>query len=181
MKNFWRFAKHILRYRTTLILALMAALTSAACYGGGIATIPLILNAMLGGEHTRSLSELAADYNARINNLVPQEWIDRGWTEGWRDGYGDQSAPVGKFGVNAFGLFDVHGNLWEWCRDWYVSYDQKATPGTGMRIGTSEIRVIRGGGFYNAARGARSAVRSRNVPEFRYHYLGFRPALDLPW
>ncbi|MCL4198178.1 MAG: ABC transporter ATP-binding protein/permease [Phycisphaerales bacterium] len=76
MKNFWRFAKHILRYRTTIVFALFAAVVSAACFGAGIATIPIILKAMLGDE-TRSLRDLGVDYNARINNFVPQEWIDR--------------------------------------------------------------------------------------------------------
>ncbi len=76
MKNFWRFAKHILRYRTTVALALIAALISAACFGAGIATIPIILNAMIGGDSTQTLPQLAARYNARIDHLVPQEWID---------------------------------------------------------------------------------------------------------
>ncbi|MFT4540899.1 MAG: sulfatase activating formylglycine-generating enzyme, partial [Planctomycetota bacterium] len=74
----------------------------------------------------------------------PKAWIDKGWTESWRDGYGDQSAEVGKFEANAFGLFDVHGNLWEWCRDFYLDYDTRPELGTGMRLGTSALRVFRG-------------------------------------
>ena len=76
MKNFWRFAKHILRFRVTVAFALMAAVISAACFGAGIATIPLILKAMLGDE-TRTLRDLVQDLNLRIDNIVPQAWIDR--------------------------------------------------------------------------------------------------------
>ncbi len=75
MKNFWRFARHILRYRTTVALALFAATISAACFGAGIATIPIVLKAML-GTTTRNLPDLVTEYNQKWNDVIPQQWID---------------------------------------------------------------------------------------------------------
>ena len=71
------------------------------------------------------------------------------------------------------------GNVWEWCRDWYGSYDLPVTPGDGERQVPEEgarYRVFRGGSFSYAAVYARSAFRSRYTPENRNNNLGLRPA-----
>jgi formylglycine-generating enzyme required for sulfatase activity len=100
-----------------------------------------------------------------------------GWTTiAARDGY-VFTAPVGRFRANAFGLFDVHGNVWEWCWDGYKSDYYKESPDADPHgpFGASG-RVFRGGGWSYDPRSARSAYRGRSTPDVRYTLLGFRLA-----
>jgi formylglycine-generating enzyme required for sulfatase activity len=71
--------------------------------------------------------------------------------------------PVGSFPPNAFGLYDMHGNIWEWCSDWYGEYnlDEKINP-KGPDTGTKKVN--RGGGFYDPAWRCRSAYRAGGDP-----------------
>ena len=93
---------------------------------------------------------------------------------GWFDGNSDSKThPVGEKKPNAWGLYDMHGGVYEWCQDWYGAYPSgSATDPTGATSGSS--RVIRGGCWGIYARYCRSANRYRNSPEFRDDYLGFR-------
>ncbi|MSR51339.1 MAG: WGR domain-containing protein [Gemmataceae bacterium] len=89
-------------------------------------------------------------------------------------GIGDTVA-VGSYKPNAFGLYDMHGNVWEWCEDWKVNYPKGAVidpkgPAKG------EYRVLRGGSFGDSESGARSSLRNYNAPSGRYGNLGFRLA-----
>ena len=103
------------------------------------------------------------------------EWV----SEDWNDGYAVH-APVGRFAPNGFGLHDVHGNVWEWCRDVFASYAEDARPGDGERTPDSgEKRVFRGGSFFYGAGISRSAFRYYYPPEFARHNLGVRPARRL--
>ena len=117
----------------------------------------------------------------------PEDWTGMaGITESWHDGYGAETAEVARFECNSFGLFDVHGNLNEWVRDYYSSYEQQAEPGTGERRGDSNERMARGGSFGGDAAAARSAKRltggSGGSPgQGGNHGFGFRPSLDLPF
>lgn len=115
----------------------------------------------------------------------PQGWVEMpGITEPWNDGFGARAAPVGSFSANAFGLFDVHGNLSEWCRDHYIDYEMPATEGTGERPGISGERMARGGNFGCDASVARSAARFKcgsGISPGANKGFGFRPALDLPF
>lgn len=111
----------------------------------------------------------------------PPDWIDReiDITETWHDGYGDALSVAGSFSANSFGLFDVHGNVREWCRDAYVGYEVPAANGTGLRAGRSQLAVARGGSFNGSARIARSADRNSGEGIVHRHF-GFRPCVDLP-
>jgi serine/threonine protein kinase len=89
---------------------------------------------------------------------------------------GSTTHAVGEKKANAWGLHDMHGNVWEWCRDiWGGS--AKLYGGTNP-LGTIGVhRVVRGGSWSNNAANCRAAVRSGNAPGNRRSYLGFRPAL----
>ena len=98
--------------------------------------------------------------------------------EPWDDG-NTVTAPVGSYRANSFGLYNVHGNLWEWCREWYASYRRPVAPGDGERQVPSAYdgaRVCRGGTFNNSAARARSTSRSRRAPKYSAINLGLRPA-----
>jgi len=93
--------------------------------------------------------------------------------EEWDDGF-VLHAPAGSFAPNAFGLFDVHGNVWEWCRDTFKGYLADAV--TNPLVQGVGRRVNRGGSWAVVASRARSAFRGGNGPSGRASVLGVRPA-----
>ena len=80
---------------------------------------------------------------------------------------------------NAWGLHDLHGNAWEWCRDWYGDYSTTALKDP-LGPSAGSFRCYRGGSRIYGARRARSAIRGAMTPEMRGDYLGFRPVLLPP-
>src|SRR5262249_26810010 len=88
---------------------------------------------------------------------------------------GGSSHPVGQKAPNAFGLYDMHGNVWEWCWDGYAAYDARAAvdPAGPFKAST---RGIRGGSWFGVPRVARSASRYGSEPGNQLHHLGFRVA-----
>jgi formylglycine-generating enzyme required for sulfatase activity len=80
---------------------------------------------------------------------------------------------------NAFGLYNMHGNLWEWCEDiWQDSYNGLPVDGApNLSRGRADGRVLRGGSWDDLARGCRSADRSGFTPRYRGNGLGFRVAV----
>jgi len=88
---------------------------------------------------------------------------------------GGKTHPVGEKKPNAWGLYDMHGNVWEWCQDWCNSgYYANSPTDDPMGPSGGAYRVVRGGTWDGPARNCRSAGRGSFVPGYRHDYLGFR-------
>ena len=88
-----------------------------------------------------------------------------------------ETVEVGSFQSNAFGLYDMHGNVWEWVEDcWHGSYQGAPTDGSAWTTSCTESgrRVLRGGSWFNNPRYLRSASRSWDTTGNRVNYIGFR-------
>lgn len=119
-------------------------------------------------------------------NLADRTWqafkkLKRSEVELWlRDGY-IAHAPIGSFKPNAWGLFDMHGNVWEWCFDRRGAYTIPVGPQNGLRmVPSAAARIIRGGSFRTLATHSRTTARqARNPSEYTRDDLGLRPALSI--
>ncbi|MDR0411467.1 MAG: formylglycine-generating enzyme family protein [Treponema sp.] len=90
--------------------------------------------------------------------------------------YGRKTLPVESFSANGFGIFDMHGNVWEWCWDGYSSYSREIdNPVTEQNA----VCVVRGGSFRSTALDARSASRGSSAVAYRSWDTGFRVARNL--
>ncbi|MEM1239733.1 MAG: formylglycine-generating enzyme family protein [Cyanobacteria bacterium P01_H01_bin.26] len=91
--------------------------------------------------------------------------------------YREETTDVGSFAIaNAFGLYDMHGNVWEWCLDhWHKTYEEAPKDGRAwISSGESELRVLRGGSWYGNPEFCRSAFRDDYTPGDRSDNSGFR-------
>ena len=139
------------------------------------------------GERYRMLSESEWEYIARGGTTTRFHWGDD-WARGqancatcgsrWD---ARQTAPTGSFPPNAFGLHDVHGNVWEWVEDcWHESYEGAPSDGRAWTVqGDCARRVVRGGSVFSPARIVRSAARGTNLSNTRNRNIGFRVAREL--
>jgi formylglycine-generating enzyme required for sulfatase activity/thiol-disulfide isomerase/thioredoxin len=123
-------------------------------------------------------TEAEWEYAARAGTTGPRygELSRVAWN---KDNSGSKTHPVGKKQANAWGLYDMLGNVYEWTWDWSGSYSSgSSTDPVGASSGS--FRVFRGCGWYDTARFCRAAYRLDLSPENRYDYLGFRPARSMP-
>ena len=92
----------------------------------------------------------------------------------------ERTCVVGSYAANGFGLYDMHGNVWEWCADWYGPYEGLGVKDSlRMNKGTVDARVLRGGSWLSNARYCRAAYRGWDAPSRRLYYGGFRVAFRL--
>jgi formylglycine-generating enzyme required for sulfatase activity len=144
------------------------------------------------GKSYRLLSEAEREYVTRAGSTTPFWWgttisTDQANYDGnityaagakgeWRKG----TVPADSFTANPWGLYNVHGNVWEWVEDcWNEKNAGNPGDGTARAAGDCSVRALRGGSWNNAPHSIRSARRNRNPPASRDGYVGFRVARTL--
>ena len=142
------------------------------------------------GRHYRLLSEAEREYVTRAGTTTPFWWgssISKSQAN-YNVGFGLTSAqrtvPVDTYAANPWGLYQVHGNVWEWVQDcWNNTYRGAPTDGSAWTTGDCSIGVLRGGSWDRDGRYLRSAFRYGFIADFRYDYyredFGFRIARSL--
>lgn len=104
------------------------------------------------------------------------------YTNGLTGKYRGETTNVDTFVPNAFGLYDMHGNVWEWCQDhWHDTYDNAPTHTMAwIDNNNNDYRVLRGGSWNYLPGSCRSASRNHGFALGTYNYIGFRVACSAP-
>ncbi|MGF1547357.1 MAG: SUMF1/EgtB/PvdO family nonheme iron enzyme [Thiotrichales bacterium] len=138
------------------------------------------------GRCYRLTSEAEWEYACRAGSNTRYAWGDQpGQGRALCDGCCEASdrqrtTSVGQFPANAFGLFDMHGNVFEWCQDrWHSTYAGAPGDGSAWELGGSNERVARGGSWLDQPQHLRSANRYKYQPHDRFDFLGFRVVRDI--
>jgi formylglycine-generating enzyme required for sulfatase activity len=133
------------------------------------------------GKSYRLLTESEWEYAARAGTSTAYSWGDEiGKNNGNCDGCGSQwdnskTSPVSSFAPNAFGLYDMHGNVWQWVEDCYINnYNGAPANGSAWTTGDCSLHVVRGGSWTDEPELLRSANRRRYSSGFRNLSVGFR-------
>ncbi len=151
------------------------------------------LNAQNDGYEYRLPSEAEWEYAARGGKVEQIFGIGNGnsissWQANFdgnypfggaeKGNYLKQTTEVGSYPANAFGLYDMHGNVWEWCEDIYKDnyFGLNSDGSANVSLGDSNLRILRGGSWYDNGIDLRSAFRSRNSPASLNNFIGFRVA-----
>jgi formylglycine-generating enzyme required for sulfatase activity len=119
----------------------------------------------------KTIAGKLANYDSDVTYLQERKVKSKGVT-----------TPVGDFPPNAFGLYDMHGNVWEWCLDnWHSNYEGAPTDGSAWLSEDDDVRhVVRGGSWFDVPRSCRSATRNFNSPDSRDDVIGFRVVCEIP-
>jgi formylglycine-generating enzyme required for sulfatase activity len=138
-------------------------------------------------EFIQRLNSQDDGYTYRLPTEAEWEYACRAGTTGdyagslnamaWYDDNSDHTThPVGQKQPNSFGLYDMHGNVEEWCEDWsHENYNGAPTDGSAwINGGTQQHRVLRGASWFLHASDLRSSLRNLNVPRYRSDFAGFR-------
>jgi formylglycine-generating enzyme required for sulfatase activity len=133
------------------------------------------------------LNGVQSQWTFRLPTEAEWEYACRAGSQGERYGEVDVIAwhsqnsgrtthPVGQKQANAFGLYDMNGNVWQWCQDWYGDYPKGfvTDPEGAASDMYGQVRVVRGGSWEVDGLTVRSATRNYNLPETRSAGLGFR-------
>jgi formylglycine-generating enzyme required for sulfatase activity len=145
------------------------------------------LNDQIAGLNLRLPTEAEWEYACRAGTRTPFWFGDNITTEqvnyhgehpyagGEKGEYRGETVEVKALPCNGWGLYQIHGNVLEWCSDWYGEYPEgPLTDPVGPKTG--KRRVLRGGGWSDGGGGARSAQRNFNTPDYRNIFVGFRLA-----
>jgi formylglycine-generating enzyme required for sulfatase activity len=146
------------------------------------------LNALFPDLQARLPSEAQWEYACRAgaqtpfafgDNITPEQVNYDGnspYTGGSKGLYREKTVPVKTLPPNLWELYEMHGNVWEWCADWYGDYLEQLVIINSTSPGKGDGRVQRGGSWFDGAESARSAFRFRGVSGDRYYTFGFRLA-----
>ena len=131
------------------------------------------------GQPYRLLTEAEWEYVARAGTTTKYAFGDA-ITKQQAQFSDSKTAEVGSFPANAWGLHDMHGNVWEWVEDCYQeNYNGTLSDGAARLLPNCSLRVLRGGSWYGDPQFLRSANRYRLLPDDRYGIVGFRVARTL--
>jgi uncharacterized protein (TIGR02996 family) len=145
------------------------------------------------GRRVELLSEAEWEYACRagttteyhcgnaLNTDVANYNGNYSWNDSPKGVYRKETTDVGSFPPNPWGLFDLHGNVWEWCADEYGPYtaDDRTDPDVKDINSDDGSRVLRGGSWGDIPLNCRAAFRSWNAPAYRYNIIGFRVCFRL--